>query len=260
MTYQFSKEKSIQRLGAPLLNLPTFTHASILNGLLFLAPSEASLTEVLTQIFNGYSLGSDEQFDGLLEEIPNESSLLFVGVEEFFSKHLNSLLIDDNRMDSTSEFPFWLGVGLVESGVAQIQFQRVSRQEKIKNKRPKLLFSTPIESNISQGPNAVRNHLNGSMEWVVQDEKHNLILISSNGKSTWTRPIGSPIQFPIRQVDLYKNSRLQMAYTTKNGFEVIDRNARPVPPFSSTLNNPLPLAVFDYENSTRLSTGSDRPK
>ena len=44
MTYQFSKEKSIQRLGAPLLDLPTFTHASTLNDLLFLAPSEASLT------------------------------------------------------------------------------------------------------------------------------------------------------------------------------------------------------------------------
>ena len=249
MTYQFSNEKSIKQLVAPLLNLPKLTHAALLNDLLFLAPSEASLTEVITQLSNGYSLGSDVQFEGLLDEIPNESSLLFVGVEEFFSKQLNSILIDDSQMDSTGEFPFWLGVGLVESGVAQIQFQRVSKQEKIKNKRPKLLFSTPIESNISQGPNAVRNHLNGSMEWVVQDEKHNLILISNSGKSTWTKPIGSPIQFPIRQVDLYKNSRLQMAYTTKNGFEVIDRNARPVPPFSSTLKNPLPLAVFDYENS-----------
>jgi len=249
MTYQFSKEKSIKGLGIPLLNLPTLTHSTLLNGLLFLAPSEASLTEVLTQLFNGYFLGSDEQFTGLLDEIPNESSFLFVGVEEFFLKQLNSLLIDDLRMDSTSEFPFWLGVGLVESGVAQIQFQRFSKQEKIKNKRPKLLFSTPIESAILQGPNAVRNHLNGSMEWVVQDEKHNLMLISSSGKRIWTRPIGSPIQFPIRQVDLYKNSRLQMAYTTKKGFEVIDRNARPVTPFYSTLNNPLPLAVFDYENS-----------
>ena len=248
-TYQFSKEKSIKQLVAPLLNLPTLTHATLLNDLLFLAPSEDSLTEVVTQLSNGYSLGSDEQFEGLLEEIPNESSLLFVGIGEFFSKQLNSLLIDNILAENPGEFPFWLGVGLVENGVAQIQFQQVSKQEKIKNKRPKLLFSTPIESNISQGPNAVRNHLNGSMEWVVQDEKHNLILISSSGKSTWTRPIGSPIQFPIRQVDLYKNSRLQMAYTTKNGFEVVDRNARPVPPFSSTLNNPLPLAVFDYENS-----------
>ena len=72
------------------------------------------------------------------------------------------------------------------------------------------------------------------MEWVIQDEKHNLTLISSTGKNNWTTPIGNPIKFPIRQVDLYKNSRLQMAYTTKKGFEVIDRNARPVSPFSST--------------------------
>ena len=249
MTYQFSTEKSIKHLVAPLLSLPTLTHAALFNDLLFLAPSEASLTEVITQLSNGYSLGSDEQFEGLLAEIPNESSLLFVGVEEFFSKQLHSLLIDDIQTRSSDKFPFWLGVGLVESGVAQVQFQKVSKQEKIENKRPKLLFSKTIESNISQGPNAVLNHLNGSMEWVIQDEKHNLTLISSTGKNNWTRPIGNPIQFPIRQVDLYKNSRLQMAYTTKKGFEVIDRNARPVSPFSSTLNNPLPLAVFDYENS-----------
>ena len=249
MTYQFSTEKSIKHLVAPLLSLPTLTHAALFNDLLFLAPSEASLTEVITQLSNGYSLGSDEQFEGLLAEIPNESSLLFVGVEEFFSKQLHSLLIDDIQTRSSDKFPFWLGVGLVESGVAQVQFQKVSKQEKIENKRPKLLFSKTIESNISQGPNAVLNHLNGSMEWVIQDEKHNLTLISSTGKNNWTRPIGNPIQFPIRQVDLYKNSRLQMAYTTKKGFEVIDRNARPVSPFYSTLNNPLPLAVFDYENS-----------
>jgi hypothetical protein len=249
ITYQFSEKKSIKNLGAPLLDMPTLTHASLVNDMLFLAPSEASITEVLTQLYNGYSLGSDEQFEGLLDEIPNESSLLYVGVESFFSKQMNSLLTKDLRIEPNDEFPFWLGIGLVESGVAQIQFKQVSKQGKIENKRPKLLFSTPIENAITQGPNAVLNHLNGSMEWVVQDEKHNLTLISSTGKSTWTRPIGSPIQFPIRQVDLYKNSRLQMAYNTKNGFEVIDRNARPVQPFSLKLNNPIPLAVFDYENS-----------
>jgi hypothetical protein len=249
ITYQFSEKKSIKNLGAPLLDMPTLTHASLVNDMIFLAPSEASITEVLTQLYNGYSLGSDEQFEGLLDEIPNESSLLYVGVESFFSKRINSLLTDDLRIEANDEFPFWLGIGLVESGVAQIQFKQVSKQGKIENKRPKLLFSTPIENAITQGPNAVLNHLNGSMEWVIQDEKHNLTLISSTGKSTWTRPIGGPIQFPIRQVDLYKNSRLQMAYNTKNSFEVIDRNARPVQPFSLKLNNPIPLAVFDYEDS-----------
>ena len=208
--------------------------------MLFLAPNQASLAEVITQITNGFTLGSDEQFDSLLDEIPNECSMLFVGVEELFSKQLNTQLIDDIRIASNDEFPYWLGIGLVESGVAQIQFKRVSKQEKIANKRPKLLFSTAVESPIANGPTAVINHLNGSMEWVIQDEKNNLKLISNAGRNTWTRPIDSPIQFPIHQVDLYKNSRLQMAYTTKNSFEVIDRNAKPVQPFSSKLNNPTP--------------------
>ena len=249
VTYQFAENTVLNKLGAPLLNLPALSHASALNDMLFLAPNQASLAEVITQITNGFTLGSDEQFDSLLDEIPNECSMLFVGVEELFSKQLNTQLIDDIRIASNDEFPYWLGIGLVESGVAQIQFKGVSKQEKITNKRPKLLFSTAVESPIANGPTAVLNHLNGSMEWVIQDEKNNLKLISNAGRNTWTRPIDGPIQFPIHQVDLYKNSRLQMAYTTKNSFEVIDRNAKPVQPFSSKLNNPLPLAVFDYENT-----------
>ena len=94
-------------------------------------------------------MGSDEQFDGLLNEIPNECSMLFIGVEELFSKHLNTQLIDDIRIARNDEFPYWLGIGLVESGVAQIQFKRVSKQEKIANKRPKLLFSIAIETHRS---------------------------------------------------------------------------------------------------------------
>ena len=57
------------------------------------------------------------------------------------------------------------------------------------------------------------------MEWVVQDEKNNLKV--SNAENTWMNLL-MVYQFPIHQVDLYKNSRLQMAYTTKNGFEIID--------------------------------------
>ena len=82
--------------------------------MLFLGPNEAALAEVITQITNGYTLGSDEQFDGLLNEIPNECSMLFIGVEELFSKQLNTQLIDDIRIASNDEFPYWLGIGLVE--------------------------------------------------------------------------------------------------------------------------------------------------
>ena len=140
--YQFAENTVLNKLGAPLLNLPALSHASALNDMLFLAPNQASLAEVITQINNGFTLGSDEQFDGLKGEIPNECSMLLVGIEELFSNRLNTQLIDDIRIARNDEFPYWLGIGLVESGVAQIQFKRVSKQEKITNKRPKLLFST----------------------------------------------------------------------------------------------------------------------
>ena len=78
--------QSSKKLGAPLLDFPALSHASILNNMLFLGPNEAALAEVITQITNGYTLGSDEQFDGILDEIPNECSMLFIGVEELFSK------------------------------------------------------------------------------------------------------------------------------------------------------------------------------
>ena len=50
-----------------------------------------------------------------------------------------------------------------------------------------------------------------------------------------------------------------MAYTTKKALKSSIEMQGLYLLISSTLNNPLPLAVFDYE-TPRLSTGSDRPK
>jgi hypothetical protein len=76
-----------------------------------------------------------------------------------------------------------------------------------------------------------------------------LYQIGASGTILWEKDLKSPIQFPISQVDLYKNKRLQLAYTTDTKFEVLDRNGNPVKPFTKSLKNPLPLAVFDYDKN-----------
>lgn len=248
-TYSFSPEKTISNLASPLIKMPILAHAALRNEMLVLTTTIEQLEEVLTQLANGYSLESDTQFPALANEIPKESSFLLVGLEDAFSKKINGLLTEDLAVTPNDDYPYWLGIGLVESGVAQLQFQRIAKQQEVTNKRPKLLFSASIDTPIAQGPNAMLNHLNGTIEWAIQDEKNNLRLINGSGKNIWTKPIESQIQFPILQVDLYQNSRLQMAYTTQHRFEVIDRNAKPVKPFTKSLKSPLPLAVFDYENS-----------
>ncbi|NNF18930.1 MAG: ribonuclease HII [Flavobacteriaceae bacterium] len=97
-------------------------------------------------------------------------------------------------------------------------------------------------------PQFVTNHLNGKKEVVVQDENYRLYLIDPQNGIRWTKQLDGPIQGEIQQVDLYKNGRLQLAFTTDQQFLILDRNGKEVAPFTFTYagGNLNPLAVFDY--------------
>ncbi len=113
------------------------------------------------------------------------------------------------------------------------------------------LFTVVLDNEIASDPQFVINHRTGKKEIVVQDTDHNLYLISTEGKVLWKKQLQSRIQGQVSQVDLYKNGRLQLAFTTADQFIVLDRNGKEVAPFVKTYpgGNLNPLAVFDYENN-----------
>ncbi|UWX54369.1 hypothetical protein NYZ99_15700 [Maribacter litopenaei] len=61
----------------------------------------------------------------------------------------------------------------------------------------------------------------------------------------------SAIQGKIHEVDIYRNGKYQLAFTTNNRFYIIDRNGKEVAPFTFKYDsgNLNPLAVFDYSNN-----------
>jgi hypothetical protein len=87
------------------------------------------------------------------------------------------------------------------------------------------------------------------MDIAVQDDQNQLYLFSDTGKLFWKKTLNGPIQGRIEQVDLFKNGRLQMAFTTPEALYVLDRNSNPVAPFPKEFpgGNIGPLAVFDYD-------------
>jgi len=96
----------------------------------------------------------------------------------------------------------------------------------------------------------VKNHRTKEQELLVQDMENNLYLISKKGTILWKKKLNNEIQGKVHQVDLYKNRKLQLAFTTLNEFMVLDRNGKLVEPYSKKLNNNLqPLSVFDYDNN-----------
>ena len=249
MQYRFEASHIKTSFLPSLLDLPSLEYAALFDGQLILAPSAQLMEEVLTQLAGGYTLGSDDSFATLTDQIPSRASFLLLGVEPAFSQSLKNSLVEDIPINEAPEQPYWLGIGNVTSGVAQLQLQQIDKQKTTSTSRPKLVFSKQLKAPMATHPQGVVNHNDGSMEWVVQDAQNRLYQISTNGTVLWEKDVKGAIQFPITQVDLYKNKRLQLAYTTDSKFEVLDRNGNTVRPFSKSLKNPLPLAVFDYDKN-----------
>ena len=113
------------------------------------------------------------------------------------------------------------------------------------------LLSLQLENPISYAPQWVKNHINKKQEILVQDNQNQLYLFDNSGKLLWKKQLQGAIQGKVSQVDLYKNGRLQLAFTTTNQWLILDRNGNEVPPFNKTFKdgNLSPLAVFDYDNN-----------
>ena len=113
------------------------------------------------------------------------------------------------------------------------------------------LLNIHLDHNLIYGPQVIFNHKTKQPEIVVQDNQHQLYVITNEGKIKWKKQLDSKVQGNIVQVDIYKNRKLQMAFTTEKSFIVLDRNGNTVAPFHKTYTGDAlqPLGVFDYDNN-----------
>jgi len=113
------------------------------------------------------------------------------------------------------------------------------------------IFITKIKGKIVMKPHFVTNHITKAKEIVVQDNNNYLYLISNQGKVIWKKKLTGKILGEIKQVDIYKNGRLQLIFVTDKRLYVLDRNGKEVKPFPKVFRDKItqPLSVFDYDNN-----------
>ena len=113
------------------------------------------------------------------------------------------------------------------------------------------IFITKIKGKIVMKPHFVTNHITKAKEIVVQDNNNYLYLISNQGKVIWKKKLAGKILGEIKQVDIYKNGRLQLIFVTDKRLYVLDRNGKEVKPFPKVFRDKItkPLSVFDYDNN-----------
>jgi len=180
----------------------------------------------------------------LISENPGSSriltdSLALTGLPKDFIERLPEGYLATAQMNLEDDFP-----------LRTFQFRDT---EILEDDNPQVseVFTATLEAKAYSRPQFLKNHRNGEMDVAVQDENNTLYLFSNTGTLFWKKELPGPIQGDIHQVDLFRNGRLQMAFTTNSKLMVLDWDGKEVSPFPKDFpgGNLGPLAVFDYEQN-----------
>ena len=184
----------------------------------------------------------------------NESSMLFVsnalGIEFFAEQELSAEVFEGIKSNDFKEQVFASQM-VMDNGFGHFNILASKIEKNQERNTVSPLFTLELNTDLATDPQFVKNHRTKQQEIVVQDQNNMLYLISTDGKVLWTKQLDGRIQGQIQQVDIYKNGKLQLAFTTNDQFLVLDRNGDEVPPFKIDYEggNLNPLAVFDYDGS-----------
>lgn len=214
--------------------------------------------EVLQTIISNHksssSFDDDEGFQTAKASLANESSMLFVsnasGID-FFAEHELSPEVFEDIKNNDFKGQVFASQMVMDNGFGHFNILASKIEKNQEENTVSPLFTLELNTDLATDPQFVKNHRTKQQEIVVQDQNNVLYLISTDGKVLWTKQLDGRIQGNIQQVDIYKNGKLQLAFTTNDQFLVLDRNGDEVPPFKIDFEggNLNPLAVFDYDGS-----------
>jgi len=244
---EIPETEKIDSINNPLLREINLEKLVIIDDFLFISNSLKSLKSVI----ENYLLKNTYQYS---ENYKNSES--FMSKESSFD--INS------KNGSLINFSKLIGIKPIKNKFNNVKFQIVNEDKILHingvidgynkeniNKKISKIFSTKIKGKITMNPHFVTNHITKAKEIVVQDNDHYLYLISNQGKVIWKKKLIGKILGKIKQVDIYKNGRLQLIFVTNKRLYVLDRNGKEVSPFPKVFRDEItqPLSVFDYDNN-----------
>src|SRR5690554_4455769 len=243
---KFADSTIFNRVLHPLLPKTQTRFFAQLDDFFVFANSTTALEAIITDYTNETTLNFRPFYKDHFNHMSDASSLLLVGLNEQLKKELPALqsagfgrlplaalqFVYDNHYAHIHGVVKEASLGSRTSGVSQ-------------------LLQISLENELLNTPQFFSNHLTKGKDIVVQDVSNQLHLIAANGRTLWNRRLDGPILGEIHEIDMYKNGRVQMAFSTEKTLYVLDRNGNDVAPFPLKFKDAItqPLAVFDYDNN-----------
>ncbi|ALM07952.1 ribonuclease HII [Sediminicola sp. YIK13] len=236
----------------PLVKKFKANYCTILDNAFVFSSEVETLQTIISNYKNGTTFNNTNLYATANDVLADESNILLIsnanGISNILKEEFSSSLFNDFKPKTLSKYLFAAQL------VADDEFyhintviQKIEKEDRTNSTSP--LFTIQLDQPIATTPQFVKDYRTKKKEIVVQDSENNLYLISNEGKVLWKKTLNGKVQGDIQQVDIYKNGRLQLAFTTNNQFLILDRNGNEVPPFNKTYKdgNLNPLAIFDYD-------------
>ena len=250
---RFQKPELFNYGFAPFINKTQSHFVFQLENFIIFTEDEDTAKNIITHFLNHTTLSNQGYYKSHKEKLSQSSSLLLVSLNNKNKPFLNSLLglkkgalnFDNHKvsvLQFSSEKNFAHVNGLISQSKAGASRASVSQA-----------FSITLPKAISSDPKFFSNHRSKGKDIVVQDVANTLYLISAHGKILWSKKLDGKILGDIKEVDLFRNGKKQLAFTTPKRFYILDRNGNPVAPFPLKFKDKITqaLSVFDYDNNRK---------
>lgn len=255
--YKVLNDKTIKTLKSVLCDDLSVNWLVALDNYFIFTSEKETAKSFVSSYLNNHHLADSPIYKKSVESLSANASLLYFSLDGHFPKDIQkhtSLEIFGNKskLDKV-QFPLLVLQLNAEKDFSHLNFLAYqSHGEKLQPTRVTETFQIKVEERILKGPIYFSNHLNHRKDILVQDQANNLHLYNStNGKEYWTKKLDNPILGEVHEIDLYRNGRKQLAFTTKDGLYVLDRTGKEVSPFPIKYKDEVTqgLAVFDYNNN-----------
>uniref|UniRef100_UPI0030DA79B1 hypothetical protein n=1 Tax=uncultured Planktosalinus sp. TaxID=1810935 RepID=UPI0030DA79B1 len=252
--YKLNDSTLFQNYFSPLLNATPVVAAQLDDYFIF-ADQQSTLENIITEFLNETTVGNLPYYKEHMQQMSSESSVLLVALfpnfkntfaewtSDLSNEKIKQLKFGSHRM---AAFQF-----VYDSHFAHFNGIIKETHNQSRGTGVTQLFAINLENELLSRPQFFNNHISKGKDIVVQDVTNKLHLISSSGKVLWSKQLDSEILGDVQQVDLLRNGKSQLAFSTKNTFYILDRNGKEVSPFPLNFKDAItqPLVVFDYDNN-----------
>lgn len=242
-------EKNL-KLFYPLLD-NTINYGAYYQSYVFYAETKQALVALMTDLKSGLVINKNEsfttyknqnfseKFNYLLYATPN---LMQESAKKVFKfkTHLQNKSFENFRHFSFS----------LINGTTQFKYRcQLTNETESTNKEQNSLWTLKLDTTCHKKVNLFTNHITHENEFLVQDEAKTLYLINAKGTILWKKNISEKMTSGIFTVDIFKNNKYQLLFSTKNYLHLIDRNGNYVNgyPLKLPQESTSELSVIDYD-------------